>query len=70
MDYRISGVGLALDAPTFAVVHGEMGDALRAALRMLAEHPECDEVEIFAKRQFVRDVSRTYSCGAAEPRAI
>lgn len=64
MDYRISGVGLALDAPTIAVVQGEMGDALQAAHRMLAEYPECDEVEIFAKRQFVRDVSRAT---AAEP---
>lgn len=67
MDYRISGVGLALDAPTFAVVHGEMGDALQAAHRMLAEHPECDEVEIFARRQFVRDVSRAHCCGPLQP---
>lgn len=58
MDFRISGVGSALEAPQIAVVEGEMVDALQAALRMLAEHPECEEVEIFNKRRFVRDISR------------
>ena len=59
MDFRLSGVGGGLETPCVAVVRGDMAAALRAARRMLDEHPCCDEVEIFAGPQFVRDVRRT-----------
>lgn len=59
MDFRLSGIGRELQAPCMMVVQGELADATRAAIRMLEQHPPCDEIEIFAGANFLRGVRRS-----------
>lgn len=59
MDFRLSGVGGELEAPCTLRIRGDVSDATRAAIKMLDQHPSCDEIEIFAGSRFVRDVRRS-----------
>ena len=60
MRYRLVGFGRRLGWPVLRFGdHVSLDDAVRAANQVLAEHPECERVEIYGGESLLHVVRRT-----------
>jgi hypothetical protein len=59
MNYRLAGLGDGLEGPVSQILdHGSLVEAVRAAEALLERNGDCESVEIFRGRRFVREVER------------